>query len=50
MNQPCAKRGLTLSKVAEDRLNVEAKFRRELFARPMNLRDDGVFPHGATLP
>jgi hypothetical protein len=49
-DKPCAQGSLTLPEICEDRLDVKVEFRCKLFARPMDFRDDRVFPHDIILP
>lgn len=49
-HESSSQRGLALAKIGEDRFHVEAVFCGKLFPRPMDIRDDRVFPHDAMLP
>ena len=50
LDKPCSQGSLTLLKIREDRLDVKVVFRRKLFANPVDLRNDGIFPHHTILP
>ena len=45
-----AQGGLTTADIRENRINVKIEFRRQQFADAIDFRDDGIFPHAATLP
>jgi len=50
MDKSIAELSLPRSQVHEDRFHVVVEYGRKFFTRPMDFRDDCVFPHGATLP
>ncbi len=49
-HESLTQRDLTLAEIREDRFDLKAVFGGQLFPCPMDLRNDGIFPHGVTLP
>jgi hypothetical protein len=49
-HKPSAQRGLAFPEIREDRFYVKVVFPREFFACPVDVRDDGVFPHDIKFP